>query len=83
MPDFYDYDMIVGRDGSESYALRRNTKPLGIDKCCRIEVRAARSYIRVTQWGSKPGRRYAWFDDLDLAMRSGTDWAIRRRKEDA
>lgn len=88
MPDFYDYDMVftIRSGGQESYALRRNTKRLGLGKFCHIEVRGrdgVASYIRTTQWGSKHGRRIAWFNDLDLAMRSGVEWAIRRAKEDA
>lgn len=86
MPAFYDYDMVIGRDGIETYKLRRNTKPLGLNKLCTIFVGSTEGrahYTRVTQWGSPSSRRYELFHDLDLAMRSGTDWAIRRRKQDA
>ena len=83
MADCYTYDMLTKKDGTECYALRRNTKILGDHCFCIIEVRAARSYVLTTQWGSKHVRRIEWFNDLDLAMRAGTDWAIRRAKEDA
>jgi hypothetical protein len=86
MHTFYEYEMITTHSGDEIYLLRANCKTLGPGKFCVIDVHVGDDgkacYVRTTQWGAKPGRRTENFSDLDLAMRSGIDWAIRRTQED-
>jgi hypothetical protein len=80
---FYDYDLLVGRDGRERYLLRAGGKRLPDGYFCTVYFDAIHGWGRVTQWGAKPGRRYVPFVHLDQALASGIAWARRREREDA
>lgn len=81
MPTFYDYDMLVGRDGNERYLLRAGTKPLPIGYC--TVTRDGKRWVRKTRWYSYNSVSTAYFCDLNAALDSGIAWARRRTREDA
>lgn len=76
---FFDYDMLVGRDGKETYVLRANTKGLQPHgSYCRVYL-DGRLWCRKTRWSGLNGSiRYYHFDTLDEALLSGIRWAARR-----
>lgn len=80
---FFDYDMLVNRNGAETYVLRANTQamqPAG--SYCRV-YRDRNRWCRKTKWHGQDGSvRYYWFDTLDEALTSGIRWASRRYRQE-
>jgi len=88
---FYDFDMIISRrSDTESYGLRRDQKRLPSGFFCSV-TDMGDHWVRTTQWGSAPSRRYAPFyykpadreAVLASVLESGIAWARRRERADA